>query len=118
MGEGWREACGEALSTGAREKLTARPGPAAPEDEGKNGVPPSLTQLSETLRAESPGTPHPPHAIGPTASLMHAIQTDGLPETDGYDNLQTLRVVEAAYLSAAEHRSVRLDECLAVPCPD
>lgn len=56
--------------------------------------------------------------IGPTASLMHAIQTDGLPETDGYDNLQTLRVVEAAYLSAAEHRSVRLDECLAIPCPD
>ena len=56
--------------------------------------------------------------IGPTASLMQAIQDDGLPETDGYDNLQTLRVVEAAYLSAAEHRSVRLDECLAVPCPD
>ena len=37
--------------------------------------------------------------IGPTASLMQAIQEDGVPETDGYDNLQTLRVVEAAYLS-------------------
>ena len=42
--------------------------------------------------------------IGPTASLMQAIQEDGIPETDGADNLQTLRVVEAAYLSAAENR--------------
>ena len=56
--------------------------------------------------------------IGPTASLMQAIQTDGVPETDGYDNLQTLRVVEAAYLSMAENRSINLDECQAVPCPD
>ncbi len=56
--------------------------------------------------------------IGPTASLMQAIQEDGIPETDGADNLQTLRVVEAAYLSAAENRSVRLDECEAVPCLD
>lgn len=56
--------------------------------------------------------------IGPTASLMQAIQEDGIPETDGADNLQTLRVVEAAYLSAAENRSVRLDECEAIPCPD
>jgi predicted dehydrogenase len=56
--------------------------------------------------------------IGPTASLMQAIQEDGLPETSGEDNIQTLRVVEAAYLSAAENRSVRLDECEAIPCPD
>jgi predicted dehydrogenase len=56
--------------------------------------------------------------IGPTASLMQAIQEDGVPETDGADNLQTLRIVEAAYLSAAENRSVRLDECEAIPCPD
>jgi predicted dehydrogenase len=48
--------------------------------------------------------------LGPMASLMTAIQTDSLPETDGEDNLSTLRVVEAAYLSAAENRSVRLDE--------
>jgi predicted dehydrogenase len=48
--------------------------------------------------------------IGPMASLMEAIQTDGTPATDAADNLQTLRVIEAAYRSAAEHRSVRLDE--------
>jgi predicted dehydrogenase len=56
--------------------------------------------------------------IGPTASLMQAIQEDGEPETSGADNVQTLRVVEACYLSAAENRSVRLDECQAIPCPD
>jgi predicted dehydrogenase len=45
--------------------------------------------------------------IGPMASLMEAIQTDGTPATDAADILNTLRVVEAAYLSAAENRSVR-----------
>lgn len=60
----------------------------------------------------------PDSFIGPTASLMEAIQTDGVPETDGFDNLQTLRVVEACYLSAAEHRTVNLGECEAIPCRD
>jgi predicted dehydrogenase len=60
----------------------------------------------------------PDSFIGPTASLMQAIQEDGLPETDGYDNLQTLRVVQACYLSNAEHRTVNLDECEAIPCRD
>ncbi len=45
--------------------------------------------------------------IGPMASLMEAIQTDGAPITSAEDNLNTLRVVEAAYRSAAENRSVR-----------
>ena len=58
----------DAIITRAREKLTARPWPAASEDEVKNGVPLFLTQLSETLRAESTGTPHSPHAIGSTAT--------------------------------------------------
>jgi hypothetical protein len=41
------------------------------------------------------------------ASLMDAIQRDASPITDAADNLGTLRVVYAAYLSAAEQRSVR-----------
>jgi predicted dehydrogenase len=45
--------------------------------------------------------------IGPMASLMEAIQTDGTPITDAQDNLNTLRLVEAAYRSASENRSVR-----------
>jgi len=48
--------------------------------------------------------------IGPMASLMDAIQRDIPPITNAADNLGTLRVVHAAYRSAAEHRSVRPDE--------
>ena len=42
------------------------------------------------------------------ASLMEAIQTDGTPVTDVADNMVTLRVVHAAYRSAAKQRSIRL----------
>ncbi|MDA1330669.1 MAG: hypothetical protein O3B43_06365 [Chloroflexi bacterium] len=45
--------------------------------------------------------------IGPMASLMNAIQTDGTPITDAADNLNTLRVLEAVYSSSGENRSVR-----------
>lgn len=45
--------------------------------------------------------------IGPMASLMDAIQHDTAPITDVADNLGTLRVVHAAYQSAAEQRSIR-----------
>ena len=48
--------------------------------------------------------------IGPMASLMDAIQHDTTPITDATDNLNTLRVVHAAYQSAAEHRSIRPEE--------
>lgn len=44
--------------------------------------------------------------LGPMASLMAAIQTDGEPATSGADNLGTLRLVHAAYRSAAERRAV------------
>src|SRR5215207_2561886 len=43
---------------------------------------------------------------GPMASLMQAIESGGEPETSGADNLGTLRVVHAAYRSAAEGRSI------------
>jgi predicted dehydrogenase len=48
--------------------------------------------------------------IGPMASLMSAISDGGEPDTNGRDNLNTLRVVNAAYLSAKENRSVRPEE--------
>jgi predicted dehydrogenase len=51
--------------------------------------------------------------IGPMASLMAAIQTGGEPLTSGLDNLGTLRTVFAAYRSAAEGRTVSLDEITA-----
>lgn len=45
--------------------------------------------------------------VGPMAGLMRAIETDSRPPTDSSDNLNTLRLVQAAYRSAAEHRSLQ-----------
>jgi signal transduction histidine kinase len=58
----------DAIITRAREKLTARPWPSASVHELENGVPLFLTQLSETLQAESIGTSHTDGAIGSTAT--------------------------------------------------
>jgi predicted dehydrogenase len=49
--------------------------------------------------------------VGTMAGLMEAVETDSLPRDNSTeDNLNTLRVVHAAYISAAEHRSVRPSE--------
>ena len=58
----------DAIIAKARAKLTARPWPSASTHELENGVPLFLTQLSETLRSESTGTPHSARAIGSTAT--------------------------------------------------
>jgi predicted dehydrogenase len=60
-----------------------------------------------------PGRWIPDAFYGPMASLMEAIQTDGEPLTSAKDNLGTLRVVEAAYRSMNEARSVSPDEITA-----
>jgi len=62
------------------------------------------------FEAKLEGTYFPDAFIGPIASLMESIQTGGVPQTDGSDNLRTLRIIEAAYLSAFQNRSVRLAE--------
>ena len=41
---------------------------------------------------------------------MGAVNDDTEPPTSGRDNLNTLRLVNAAYLSAVENRSVRPTE--------
>lgn len=48
----------------------------------------------------------PDSFIGPMGELMAAIEENRAPETNGRDNLDTLRLVNAAYRSMAEHRSV------------
>ena len=48
--------------------------------------------------------------VGPMAGLMIAIENNSIPATATEDNLNTLRVVNAAYRSAAENRSVRPSE--------
>lgn len=62
------------------------------------------------FEAELEGAWFPDAFIGPIASLMRAIEEDGTPETDGADHLKTLDIVEAAYISAAENRSVKPSE--------
>ena len=44
--------------------------------------------------------------VGPMASLMRAIESNGRPETPGDDNLDTLRIVQAAYISMDSHQTV------------
>ena len=64
----------------------------------------------QSFVARLEGAWFPDAFIGPISSLMRAIEEDGVPETDGMDNLDTLRVIEAAYRSADENRSVEFTE--------
>src|SRR5215207_6026213 len=70
----------------------------------------SRTQTEQNFSATLPGKWIPDAFYGPMASLMEAIQTGGEPLTSAKDNLGTLRVVEAAYRSMSEARSVNPSE--------
>ena len=73
----------------------------------------SRTQPERNFSATLPGKWIPDAFYGPMASLMEAIQTDGQPLTSAEDNLGTLRVVEAAYRSMSEARSISPSEIMA-----
>ena len=47
---------------------------------------------------------------GPMSDLMSAIETGKEPHVSGRDNLETMALVEAAYLSLAERRRVSIGE--------
>ena len=66
----------------------------------------SRTQPEQNFSATLPGKWIPDAFYGPMASLMEAIKTGDEPLTSAKDNLGTLRVVEAAYRSMNEARSV------------
>jgi len=66
----------------------------------------SRSTPERNFSAVLPGKWIPDAFYGPMASLMEAIQTGGEPVTSARDNLGTLRVVEAAYRSMSERRSV------------
>jgi predicted dehydrogenase len=71
----------------------------------------SLYRDGREVRAYGFDTSWLPDAfLGPMADLMDAIATGRRPVTSGRDNLGTIAVVAAAYRSAEERRSVRLDE--------
>jgi predicted dehydrogenase len=44
------------------------------------------------------------------AQLLCAIEADREPEISGQDNLKTMALIDACYLSAKEHRAVAIDE--------
>ena len=47
---------------------------------------------------------------GTMAQLLIALESEKEPAISGRDNLKTMALVDAAYLSAAEHRAVRIKE--------
>ena len=47
---------------------------------------------------------------GPMAQLLCALEDETEPEISGVDNLKTMALVDACYLSAKEHRAVSLSE--------
>jgi predicted dehydrogenase len=49
---------------------------------------------------------------GPMASLMRAIEDGTEPEISGRDNLHTMALVDACYLSYQQHRAVEINEIL------
>jgi predicted dehydrogenase len=49
---------------------------------------------------------------GPLAELLCALEDDTDPDLSGQDNLNTMALVDACYLSAKEHRAVGLSEVL------
>ena len=73
----------------------------------------SRTNPERNFSATLPGKWIPDAFYGPMASLMEAIQTNSSSITSAEDNLGTLRVVEAAYHSMNEARSVRPSEITA-----
>ncbi|XOV69709.1 MAG: Gfo/Idh/MocA family protein [Verrucomicrobiota bacterium] len=50
--------------------------------------------------------------IGTMAQLLVALEEGNEPEISGEDNLKTMALVEAAYLSAETHRMVKLNEIM------
>ena len=50
--------------------------------------------------------------VGPMAQLLCALEDKTTPEIGGDDNLKTMALVEACYLSTREHRAVEIDEIL------
>ena len=48
--------------------------------------------------------------VGPMAQLLVALERDTEPEIGGEDNLKTMALVDACYLSTREHRAVAISE--------
>ena len=52
---------------------------------------------------------------GPMGELLSALEEKREPSISGEDNLKTMALVEACYVSSREHRVVELDELVSGP---
>jgi predicted dehydrogenase len=50
--------------------------------------------------------------VGPMAELLCALEEKREPALSGQDNLKTMALVDACYLSAKEHRAVEIREII------
>lgn len=55
--------------------------------------------------------------VGPMAQLLCALEENSEPGIFGRDNLKTMALVDACYLSVREHRAVLIDEILDTAAP-
>ncbi|HUP78925.1 MAG TPA: Gfo/Idh/MocA family oxidoreductase, partial [Pirellula sp.] len=55
--------------------------------------------------------------VGTMSQLLCALEDGTEPEIGGRDNLQTMALVDAAYLSARDHRAVTISEITGDPSP-
>lgn len=53
--------------------------------------------------------------VGPMAELLYALEEDCQPSNNGQDNLHTMALVDACYLSARTHRAVSPEEIMFGP---
>ena len=70
---------------------------------------------NEWVKPRWPEVWFPDAFAGPMAQLLVALEQNKEPEISGRDNLFTMALVEACYLSAKEHRAVELAEILVHP---
>jgi predicted dehydrogenase len=70
----------------------------------------SLKEPGRWFEPQWPEVWFPDAFEGPMAQLMTAIHADAEPEISGRDNLRTMALVDAAYRSVEERRSVALSE--------
>ena len=64
----------------------------------------------EWIQPRWPEVWFPDAFVGTMAQLLCALEDNTEPEISGRDNLRTMALVDAAYLSAREHRAISIDE--------
>ena len=72
----------------------------------------TTTQKKEWIKPRWNEVWFPDAFAGPMAQLMCAVEEDKEPEISGYDNLKTMALIDACYLSVKEHRAVTITEIL------